>query len=350
MSRQSANSPPRRILIVRLSALGDVIHGLPVACALREHLPEASIGWAVEGRAADFLAGHPAIDHLIRLPRRWWKSPTAVLDLRRRLRALKFDAAIDLQCLTKSAVAAWLSGAPRRLGKAGADGRELSKIFNNELVAVGGQHVVDHYLQLLEPLGIRSPQVRFDLPEAAADRQAAEQLLRQVQFTPGRFVILNPGAGWASKIWPSERYGEVARRLRRDLNLPSLAVWGLPGELPLAEAIVAASGGAAAISPATTVSQLASLCRRAALFLGSDTGPMHLAVAVGAPTISLHGPSRAEWCGAYGPHNIRLQARYEEGSARQRRQADDSAMRAISVDMAHAACRRLLAVNARECA
>jgi ADP-heptose:LPS heptosyltransferase len=125
-------------------------------------------------------------------------------------------------------------------------------------------------------------------------------------------------------------------------GLASLAVWGVPSEKPLAESIVASSHGASQLAPATTVAQLAALCRRSAMFLGSDTGPMHLAVAVGTPTISLHGPSQAEWCGAYGPQNIRLQARYEDGSANHRRRADDSAMREISVDMALDACLRLL--------
>src|SRR5687767_8092719 len=93
-----------RILIVRLSALGDVIHGIPVACAIREALPQATIGWVVEGRSADFIEGHPAIDHVIRIPRGWWKSPKTVLDLRRRLRAHQFEITVDLQCLTKSAI------------------------------------------------------------------------------------------------------------------------------------------------------------------------------------------------------------------------------------------------------
>ena len=145
---------PSRILIVRLSAIGDVIHGVPVLCALRSAFPQAFIGWVVEGRAGDLLEGHPALDELIRVPRGWLKSPREVWRLRRRLRACRFDTTIDLQCLTKSAIAAWLSGAPRRIGKAGADGRELSRWFHNELVAAGGDHVIDHYLDMLRPLGI----------------------------------------------------------------------------------------------------------------------------------------------------------------------------------------------------
>ena len=113
--------------------------------------------------------------------------------------------------------------------------------------------------------------------------------------------------------------------------MASVVVWGGPNERPLAERIVSTSGGHGQLAPPTSMTELAAFCRRAALFVGSDTGPMHLAVAVGTPTISLHGPSRADWCGAYGPQNIRLQVRYEEGSSAERRKADDSAMRAISV-------------------
>ncbi|HYO25584.1 MAG TPA: glycosyltransferase family 9 protein [Lacipirellulaceae bacterium] len=334
---------PLRILIVRLTALGDVVHGLPVACALRAAFPDATIGWVVEGRNADLLTGHPALDHVIPAPRRWMKSPRAILDLRRRLRALRFDVALDLQCLTKSAVAAWLSGARRRIGKAGAHGRELSRWIHNELAEVGGRHVVDHYLDLLKPLGVEAPAVEFDLPERVVDARTADATLRDRGLLRRQFAVLNPGAGWASKIWPADRYGAIARHLRAKHGLSSLAVWGMPEERALAEAIVASSDGAAHLAPPTTVLELAAVSRRAALFLGSDTGPMHLAVAVGTPTISLHGPSPAEWCGAYGPSNIRLQAQVEPGSANYRRQATDEAMRALSVETVAEACDTLIA-------
>jgi len=354
-STHCAGSAPRarrspRILLVRVSAIGDVIHGLPVLCALRDALPNAFLAWVVEGGAGDLLEGHPALDELVRVPRRWWKTPREVWQMRNRLRELKFDTAIDLQCLTKSAVTAWLSGAPRRIGKSGADGRELSCWFNNELVEARGTHVIEHYLSMLRTLGIESPGVRFDLPECAADAGMVEQFLAKHKVVGKSFVVLNPGAGWPSKMWPAERYGEIARHLKRARGVSSVAVWGLASELPLAEKIVATSGGHACLAPATTMKELGALCRRADLFVGSDTGPMHLAVAVGTPTISLHGPSRADWCGAYGPQNVRLQIRYEDGSSLQRRRADDSAMRAITVDMVAAACDLLLDRRAaRQC-
>ncbi len=339
-----------RILIVRLTAIGDVIHGLPVLCALRAAMPEAFLGWVVEGGAGSLLEGHPALDALVRVPRRWLKSPGAVWRLRQQLRALRFDTTIDLQCLTKSAVAARLSGARRRIGKAGEDGRELSRWFHNELVAPGGNHVIEHYLGLLRPLGIESPTVRFDLPERAVDGRIVDACLGGQNIARGRFAILNPGAGWPSKIWPADRYGELAKHLATAYGLRSVAVWGTADELPLAERIVATSGGSTLLAPNTSMTELASLCRRAAIFVGSDTGPMHLAVAVETPTISLHGPSDGEWCGAYGSGNVRLQSPIYVSSSFKRRTTDDKAMRAIDVETVVAACDRLLmSVAKRQC-
>ena len=339
-----------RILIVRLSAIGDVIHGLPALCALREAMPNAFLGWIAEGTAGDVLDGHPALDELIRVPRRYWKSPGEVWKMRRRLRALKFDVAIDLQCLTKSALTAWLSGAPRRIGKSGEHGRELSRFINNELVEAGGTHVIEHYLCMLSTLGIANPAPRFDLPERPVDANYADGFLRECGLAGQRFAVLNPGAGWPSKMWPAERYGELAQHLFRTHGIRSIAAWGIPPEQPLAETIVAASDGHALLAPKTSMLEFGALCRRAALFVGSDTGPMHLSVAVGTPTLSMHGPSRADWCGAYGPTNVRMQIRYEAGSSLERRRADDSAMRAITVPMVSHACDRLLTLHAaRKC-
>jgi ADP-heptose:LPS heptosyltransferase len=226
----------------------------------------------------------------------------------------------------------------------------LSRIFNNELIEAGGAHVIEQYLSMLKPLGITSPAVEFELPERTADAEMVDKFLRANGLVGHRFAIMNPGAGWPSKIWPAERYGELASYLSRKHGLRSIAAWGLPAESDLAEAIVSTSDGDALLAPPTTMLELAALCRRAALFVGSDTGPMHLAVAVGTPTISMHGPSRADWCGAYGPQNIRMQIRYEAGSSMERRRADDSAMRAITVEMVEHACDKMLSLHAaRKC-
>src|SRR4029079_16263952 len=141
----------------------------------------------------------------ITLPRGWLRSPREVLSLRRKLRSLRFDTAIDMQGLTKSAVAAWLSGAVRRVGFDGQDGRELSRWLNNVLVPATAEHVIDRNLELLGALGFCPTSARFDLEVTAADAATAQGIV-QSQALGDRFAVINPGAGWQSKLWPTERY------------------------------------------------------------------------------------------------------------------------------------------------
>jgi lipopolysaccharide heptosyltransferase I len=335
-----ANGAPR-ILIVRLSAIGDVLHGLPVLCALREALPKAHLAWMVEGRAAELLAGHPALDEVVAVRRRWLKSPPAVLKLWRRLRG-RFDIAIDVQGLSKSAVAARLSGAPQRIGLAAPDGREISPWLNNVLIRPTATHVIDRNLELLAPLGIAPGRVHFDLPEREADGHRADQTIAQAGGT-SRCALINPGAGWPSKLWPAERFAAVAEYLGRVHGLVSLAVWAGDQENAWARRIVARSGGWARLAPATSLVELAALARRSQLFVSSDTGPLHLAAAVGTPCVGLFGPMPGERNGPYGEQHITIQVARLEGSSRQRRRAGNETMLAIDVARVTAACDTILA-------
>lgn len=338
-----------RILIVRLSAIGDVIHGMPLACALRERFPAAFLAWAVEERAAVLLRGHEALDELITLPRGWLKSPGTVWRLRRRLRAMRFDAAIDAQGLTKAAIVAWLSGARRRIGFGEPWGRELSPWLNTELVDTTAEHAIDRTLQLLLPLGISSPAVRFRVPEDPTARAAAEEMICRAGLGDG-FAIVNPGAGWPSKLWPSDRYAAVACHLGQVWALPSLVVWAGSGERTLAVKIAAGSGGYAQVAPPTTLGELAALSRRGWLFVGSDTGPLHLAAAVGTPCVGLYGPWPAKRHGPYGPGHIALQEMFFEGPTRARRKAPPALMEAIQVEQVCQACDQILRRDDRRAA
>jgi lipopolysaccharide heptosyltransferase I len=337
----STSGSSDRILIVRLSAIGDVLHGLPVLCALRAARPEAFIAWVVEGAAAQLLQGHPALDEVITVPRKWLKSPQTVLGLRRRLQALRFNVAIDMQGLTKSAVAARLSGAARRIGFEGADGRELSRWLNNELVLPTRTHVVDRNLELLRALGIERPEVRFDLPDQPSDRDSARRMLVELGL-PTPFAVINPGAGWPSKLWPPVRYAGVARHLGTRHAMRSLVVWAGSEEHGWAQQIVAASRGFAVLAPRTSLRELAALTRLSSLFVGSDTGPLHLAVAVGAPSVGLFGPVAAERNGPYGREHVAVQKMRVSGGSRERRNAGPESMLAIAVEDACAACDRIL--------
>jgi len=329
------------VLIVRLSAVGDVIHGMPVACALRDAFPEAHLSWLVEERAAALLQGHPALDELITVPRGWLKSPSTVWRLRKRLRALAPDVTIDIQGLSKSAIAAWLSGARRRIGFDGANGRELSRWLNTELVAPGGVHVIDCNLELLKPLGIPSPQVRFDVPVDPAAKAAADRMIRRLGLDGG-FALMSPGAGWVSKLWPPKRFAEVAAHLVHAWQLPTIVAWGGKKEQAMAHELVAASEGYAWQAPPTSLPELAALARRARIFVASDTGPLHLAAAVGTPCVGLFGPMPAERNGPYGAQHVAVQAVRFEGTSRQRRNAPADVMEAITVEMVAEACDTIL--------
>jgi len=296
----------------------------------------------VEGRAAELLAGHPALDELIVVPRGWLKSPRAVIELRRRLQALQPKVAIDLQGLTKSAIAARLSGAPRRLGFASPDGRELSGLFYTEQVVARSRHVVDRYLELLAPLGIADPQARFELPHNAAAEATIDRALRDLGLQ-SPLAVINPGAGWPSKVWPAERYALVARHLGASRGLRSLVVWAGDIERQWAAEIVAGSGGYAKLAPRTSLVELAAACRRASLFVGSDTGPLHLAAAIGVPCVGLFGPMPGDRNGPYGTQHVIVQKVCLQGSSRARRTANNDSMLAIEVDQVCQACDRTLA-------
>lgn len=331
-----------RILLVRLTAIGDVIHGTPVLCALRARFPQAFLAWVVEGRAGTLLEGHPALDELIVVRRHWLKSARETWHLRRRLRQLRFDVTIDVQGLSKSAVAAWLSGAPKRVGFAQPQGRELSPWLNNIRVKTEGPHVIEHNLQLLRALGIEQPAVRFDLPENDEDRAAVENILHEVALAPGGYAIINPGAGWPSKLWEPLRFAEVAVHLEQVHGLPTLVVWAGPRERQWAETIVDHSAGAARLAPDTSLRELTSLARRARLFVASDTGPLHIAAAVGTPCVGIYGPMPGQRNGPYGSQHRTVQAMHFEGTSRQRRQAPREVMLANTSEMVCAACDEVL--------
>lgn len=338
-----ARDPSRpRVLIARMSAIGDTILTTPVACRLRDAFPGAHLAWVVEEKSSRFVEGHPAIDETIVLPRGWFVTPTRILQLRRRLRPMRFDAAIDCQSITKSSLACWLSGAPLRIGCKGKYGSELSPLLNNRLVKPRRPHLTDRSLELLKPLGLSAASepyepVRWDLPTCPGAEQAV------AGWTPDEaFAVINPGATWDSKLWEMTRFGEVAERIGRQRGLRSIVVWGGERESRWADQIVAASNGWATKAPNTSLQELAAVLRQARLLLSSDTGPMHLAVAVDTPTVGLFGATHPDACGTYGaPHEAVLK-RFQPGGRKARRYADNAAMREITVDDAWQACRRVI--------
>lgn len=338
-----AKDPARpRVLIARMSAIGDTILTTPVACRLRDRFPGAYLAWVVEEKSARFVVGHPALDETIVLPRGWFVSPAAVAALRAKLRPMRFDAAIDCQSVTKSALACWASGAPLRIGCRGRYGAELSPWLNTRLVEPRRPHLTDRSLELLGPLGVAPSsrpyeEVRWDLARSpGAERAVAGWAPRNA------FVVVNPGATWDSKLWEMDRFGRVAAEIGRRRGVRSVVVWAGERERRWAGTIAESSDGWAEVAPATTLPELAALLREARLMLSADTGPMHLAVAVGCPTVGLFGATHPEACGPYGPPHEAVLKRFHAGGRAARRRADNSAMREITIDDAVAACQRVL--------
>lgn len=336
-----SNQGHPRILIVRLSAIGDVIHGIPVLNALRQNFPKAHLSWAVEGRPAEILREHSALDEVVALPRGWLKSPRQVWRLRRRLREIKPNIAIDLQCLARSAIVAWLSGASKRIGFAGVDGREMSRWFHTHLVQASAVHVIERNLELLRPLGIPSAKPQFAMPEFSQACQSLDESLANVAVA-NPFVVLNPGAGWPSKLWEMDRFAEVAHHIGKNHGLTSLVVHAGDKEKSMAETIVQKSHGHAKLAPNTSLAELAALVKRACIFISADTGPLHLAAAMGTPCVGLFGPVSVLRNGPYGPQHVGLQKLRLHGSSRKRRNASNETMRAITTDDVIQACEKIL--------
>ncbi len=335
---------PRSIVIIKLSAIGDVLHGVPAAVALKRAFPNASIGWAVEGRAADVLAGHPAVDHLFRLPRGWLKSPSAVMALRRQLRAFAPDVVIDMQGLLKSGIATWLSAAAMRIGFARPVSRERAWLAYTNRVKPVATHVVDRNCDLLVPLGVRESRPRFDMPHWPASRARVEGWLDGLRFSQPP-VVINPGAGWTSKLWPAERFAAVARGLFDGHGLRSLVVWGGGTERAAAERIVAESAGSAVMAPDTSLQDLGELFRCSRMLISSDTGPLHLAAAVGTPCVGLFGPVPARRNGPYGEQHVCVEPPAAARPAWDDRKTDTGSMAAIEVDRVVSAAEKLLAAG-----
>jgi len=277
-----------KALVVRLSSIGDVVHTLPALAALSRAGWEA--GWVVEPPSRALLELNPLVSQLVVAPSRrafgWAHAAAAVRALRRR----RYDAALDFQGLWKSAAWARLAGARRSLGFERVARREAGSELLLHDTARGPEdgHVIDKNLALLRPLGIEAAGLReFPLPLHGEAVARVDEGLRGL--AGDGFVVLNPGGGWASKLWPAERFGELARELAA-LGLRPLVSWG-PGEQALADRVVAASGGVAVRSFPTTLVDYVEIARRARLVVAADTGPLHLACAVGTPVVALFGPT-----------------------------------------------------------
>jgi len=361
-SENAMASPIQRLLIVRLGAMGDIIHSLPAAAALRQAFPEIMMGWLIEERWAELLCTlptprsgprspqRPLVERIHTVSTKRWRAEPFSLQTWERvaaslsdLRAAKYEIAVDLQGAVRSSLLARWSGAPVVYGA--AQPREnLASMFYTRPVITEGEHVVEQNRSLAEAVagrGLMSQLSHSLTPEAQlpldpdAERQCDDWLNERGILN---FALLNPGAGWGAKQWPAERYGDVARQLGAE-GVKSLINVG-PNEEDVAARVKAASGDRAETFIGS-LSQLIALTRRARLFIGGDTGPMHLAAALKIPVVGIFGPTNPARNGPFGTRNIVL--RSPSSSTSYKHVAPpDSGLLEISSEQVVAAARQLL--------
>jgi lipopolysaccharide heptosyltransferase I len=346
-------SRPRfsRILIVRLGSLGDLVHTLPAVAAIRRTYPAAEIDWLVDAAHRSFLELVPAVSSLVVLRDR---SARAWLEARRMMRARHYDVALDFQGLLKSAALARLSGASRVVGFDRAGLREpLAAPFYGERVTVDdSQHVIRKNLELAAAIGVRPGsdrgQTPMDFPIAPVDSPVVASFLATVSAP---FAVMNPGAAWPNKRWPPDKLGAVARDLRSRHGMASVVLWG-PGEQDAASAVVASAGGAAHLAPETGLRELIALLRPASLMVSGDTGPLHIAGALGVPIVALFGPTTPGRNGPWSADDVSI-SRYEACDChyerRCRRDAGQWCLGTIAVDeVTRAIDQRLARAHSRD--
>jgi lipopolysaccharide heptosyltransferase I len=315
-----------RLLVVRTSSMGDIIHTLPAAARLRDSFPDAQIDWLVDRKWRELLRGNADLNQVIEIDRGDLSQMAGCVQ---QLRARGYSTALDFQGLYRSAILAYASGAPRRFGFDRDHAREgLAALLYNHPVAPTGAHKVDQNISLAAAAGAKPGPVRFPLAvcEQAEEWAAAEFAKNSLTD----FFALSPGGGWTSKCWPAERYGELHRELNRKYGWRGVVSFG-PGERGLADSVLRAAGDSGPILLEMDISQLMAVLRRARVFVAGDTGPLHLAAALGTPVVGLFGPTDPARNGPYGAANIVVRNARPEETTYERGTSHSAAMISISV-------------------
>lgn len=296
----------KNILIIKMSSLGDVIHALPTLYAIRKNWPNAKITWAVHEQFSAVLPESPWIDEVIYIDKKKLKSLSYLCQLRRTLHAKHFDMCLDLQCLAKSAIVSFLSGAPEKYGY--WELREGSKLVNKALVGPNQfGHVIERYLDTVRALGGTVDSVEFPIKRSAqAATQVAQKLAEQGLPDGEPYIVVAPGARWSVKEWPMEKYGSLCRRLSEDGYYVVLI--GAPSDMEKGLTIKEEAPDKKIINMigATDLVELIELIGHSALYVSADTGPLHIANALKVQLIALFGPTSPDRTGPYGGEHVHI--------------------------------------------
>ncbi len=295
------------ILIVKLSAIGDVIHTLPSLAELRRLYPDAHITWVVEEAAADLVKHHPCLDEVLISRRKTWiqnvragkirQSLNEGISFIKGLRKRHYDLVIDFHGLFKSAIIVFLSRGRRKLGY--DSWQELSGLFLNEKIPEDmDKHAVDRYLDFLRHLGAKTPEARFVLPSNDEEEKKAQLLMQKHRLEDKKFIAVNPVALWDTKLWSNEKFARLADLIQNRLKLNVVFTGSDKKPLEAITALMTTAG--LHLGGETTLICLAGIYKKARAVVTTDSGPMHLAAAVGTPVIAVFGPTDPARTGPYG--------------------------------------------------
>jgi heptosyltransferase I len=329
-----------RFLLVRLGSLGDIVHTLPAAAALRDTFSGARIDWVVDRKWSRLLEGNPDLTEVIALNR---SSPASTAGVVRHLRANKYSCAVDFQALYKSALISFGSAAPRRIGFQSSYAREgLAALLYTERYNPSGPHKVDHNLTLVQAAGAKKTAPRFPLAIYPQDEQEAAGALSAAGL--GEYFVLNPGGGWRSKCWPAERYGELHKKLAERHGWRGVVTFG-PGEEALAQQLSTAAGQPAPVPMTPGFGPLLAVLRRANFIVSADTGPLHLAAALGTRAVGLYGPTDPARNGPYSSGDVIVRNSHFSETTYNRGASHSRAMLSITVEQVLDAVERRLGLR-----
>jgi lipopolysaccharide heptosyltransferase I len=336
--------PEPKFLVVRLGSLGDIVHTFPAVAALREAFPHGKIVWLTHPRWMELITSARLADEIWEIDTR---SFSLVRAMRGRILGERFSTAIDYQGLWKSAALPFLARVPRRIGFAFRNARESgASVLYSERVQATAVHVADKNGQLSLKAGTERPTAEFKLCVPEIAKMSVTAMLRDNSVD--RYAVLSPGGGWVSKCWPAERFGELARRLFREFRLRSVINFG-PGEEPLASKVVAEAGENTALKYSGNFGELIAVLHGAECVVAGDTGPLHLADALGTKVVAIFGPTDPARNGPYlGMHAegraVVLRAENVESTYKREDRPHPSLLK-VSVDSVIAAMRSLRVIE-----
>ena len=332
--------PPKKILIIKPSSLGDVVHSLPFLNSIRSCFPKAEIHWVIAKGLEGLLDGHPMVDRLVVINKDLWKKISRATETAREVKRLfhsiryeGYDLAIDLQGLLRSGLIAMASRAPVRVGF--SEAREGSRLFYNRIVRGGRDiHAVERYMKVAGALGCDTEEIIFTFPFPKQENSGTDDFRERFRD----YIVIVPGARWSTKIWPAENFGKTASML----PLRSVVI-GSRADAAIAERVVGTSGGkAVSVAGKTSITELIEIMRGARLVISNDSGPMHIAAACGVPVAAIFGPTSPEMTGPYGRSHVVIRSSVSCSPCFKKKCSDLKCMKEITPAVVYERVRELL--------